>query len=203
MIRTVAAFCLALSTLSVNVQGQDDYPKPSPYPVAWEFDFQHSDPKRIVVDAPGQNAPQAYWYVTYTVTNNTDKERPFLPVFEMLANDGRLIRSDFAIPPQVFSAIQQREKLQFLQPAHEVAGQLRLGDDQARDGVAIWPEPMAEMGQFSIFIEGLSGETAELKVGDESFNLHKELELSYIIRGDDVRPSLDEVSAEAETWVMR
>src|SRR5690242_18395860 len=50
-----------------------NFPKPSLYPIAWELKFEHKIPKRIVVDIPGAAAPQAYWYMTYAVTNNTDK----------------------------------------------------------------------------------------------------------------------------------
>ncbi len=55
------------------------YPKPSPYPKSWELDFQHGMPTRVVVQVPGQNVPQAYWYMTYTITNNSDTEQLFLP----------------------------------------------------------------------------------------------------------------------------
>src|SRR5436309_10296030 len=98
----IASFLLAQTFVQA-------YPKPSPYPVSWELKFEHGKPQRIVVEVPGAAAPQAYWYLTYTVTNNTDKEQTFLPVFEMLTEDGRIIRSDKAIPAGVFGAIKQRE----------------------------------------------------------------------------------------------
>src|SRR5204863_928599 len=66
-----------------------DYPKPSPYPKAWELKIEHGTPKRVVVQVPNSNTPRAYWYMTYTVTNDTDKEQLFLPAFEMLTEDGR------------------------------------------------------------------------------------------------------------------
>src|SRR5687767_4200623 len=50
------------------------FPKPSPYPISWELDFTHGEPKRVVVTTPGQ-PPKAYWYMTYSVTNNSDQER--------------------------------------------------------------------------------------------------------------------------------
>src|SRR4051812_35912311 len=59
-----------------------EYPKPSPYPKSWELEFQHGLPKRVVVQTVGKPA-QAYWYMTYSVTNNTDKEQLFLPAFEL------------------------------------------------------------------------------------------------------------------------
>jgi len=68
----VFSICAAFAVCTARA----DYPKPSPYPISWELNFEHSKPKRIVVDVPGQSAPKAYWYMTYTVTNNFYFEDP-------------------------------------------------------------------------------------------------------------------------------
>src|SRR4051794_23644324 len=188
------------------------YPTPSPYPKSWELKFDYGTPKRIVVDVPGTSVPQAYWYFTYTVTNNSDKEQMFLPMFELLTRDGRVIRSDRNIPRRVFDAIKTREKKPFLEPFPNIEGQIRLGEDQAKEGVAIWPEPEPRMGQFSIFVNGLSGETAMLKdsAGEPVKNaegnpviLRKTLQLNFIVRGDEVYPGEDLVAEKPKEWVMR
>lgn len=179
------------------------YPQPSRYPVSWEFDFEYATPQRIVVNVVTEANPQAYWYMTYRVTNNTDRERMFLPVFEMVSNDGRVIPSDRGIPPEVFEAIKRREHNQFLQPHAQIGGELRLGADQAKDGVAIWPEPMPEMGHFNIFVTGLSGETANITIGEETFLLRKTLKLDFHVRGDHIRPGEDPIDPVVKEWVMR
>jgi hypothetical protein len=206
---------IALGLVGVAAQAQEreqSFPEPSPYPITWELDFKHSRPKRIVVDVAGAIAPQAYWYITYTVTNNTDQEQIFLPVFEMLTNEGQVIRSDRSIPRRVFDAIRNRDRIQFLEPFTTIGGQLRLGEEQARDGVAIWEEPHPRMGRFSIFISGLSGETATVRdsqgeiVTNEDGRpilLRKTLQLNYHIRGDEVYPGEDEVTENEYEWVMR
>ncbi|MGB7156587.1 MAG: hypothetical protein WBD40_00890 [Tepidisphaeraceae bacterium] len=191
--------------------GAGSYPKPSPYPVTWELKFKHSAPKRIVVDT-GAGAPQAYWYMTYTVTNNTDQERTFLPVFEMLTENGDVIRSDRSLPYRVFTDIKAREKSQFLEHFTQIGGEIRLGEDEAKDGVAIWKEPNPEMGSFSIFLTGLSGEAARLKDAEgkdvkdadgQPVILRKTLQMNYFVRGDEVYPGQDEVNTRPEQWVMR
>ncbi len=181
------------------------YPKPALVPNSWELNFSHGQLQRIVVEIPGMTNPRAYWYITYTVTNKTDREQIFLPVFEMLTADGRVVRSDNSIPGPVFDKIKQREKKTFLEPFYKTAGTLLVGDEQAKDGVAIWPEVQSRMGYFSLFIEGLSGETAEVKAGDKTFILRKTLQLNYHVRGDEVRPGDDAVNAAdtAEQWIMR
>jgi hypothetical protein len=60
------------------------------------------------------------------------------------------------------------------------------------------------MGRFSIFVSGLSGETATTK-GPEGKDviLRKTLQLNYLIRGDDVYPGEDDVNENPSEWVMR
>ena len=190
--------------LPVGSSASADHPKPSIYPKSWQIDFEHGKPQRIVVNVPGQKVPQAYWYMTYTATNNTDEERAFLPVFELLTEDGKLGRSDRNIPLSVFDAIKKREGNRFLEQSTQIAGAIRLGEDQARDGVAIWREPNPEMGSFSIFITGLSGEATTVPgPGDKDVILRKTLQLNYLVRGDEVYPGEDEVNDNPESWIMR
>jgi hypothetical protein len=181
-----------------------DHPVPSDYPKSWELKFEHGLPKRIAVQVPGFAVPQAYWYMTYTVTNNSDKERMFFPNVELLCRDGKIIRSDKNIPAAVIDTIRKKEGNKNLATSTQLAGEIQLGEDQAKDGVAIWPEPMAEMGSFSIFVAGLSGEESVLKNDKgETTHLRKTLQLNFLIRGDDVYPGEDEVNDDAEEWIMR
>src|SRR5688572_15895179 len=154
---TLLTFFVIGSALAAvpTAQAADPFPTPSLYPKAWQLDFVHGKPTRIVVQPPGSAVPKAYWFMTYTVTNNTDKEQLFLPSFELATEDGKVIRNDVNIPQVVFESIKKREGMRFLEPAALIGGQLRLGPDQARDGVAIWPEPGPEMGQFAVFVTGL------------------------------------------------
>jgi len=181
-----------------------EYPKPSPYPKTWQLDFTHGKPKRIVVTPEGTNVPKSFWYMTYTVTNKTDREQLFLPAFELATEDGKIIRNDLNIPKGVFETIKKVEGSRFLLPAHQIGGELRVREAEGRDSVAIWPEPSPEMGSFSIFCQGLSGETATMKGPDDKpVILRKTLQLNYLIRGDDVYPGEDEVNENPEEWVMR
>lgn len=220
-----STLCLTFVLTGVGSTRAGDFPEPSPYPISWELDFQHDKPKRIVVRAPGQGT-RAYWYMTYTVANKTDEDRMFLPVFEWVTQAGKVLRSERGVPPRVFEEIkrQERAKYPFLEPPHKAVGALRVGEDQAKDSVAIWPEPMSEMGNFSIYVSGLSGETvtlkmvngAPVKVKPENIALElkgvdpkdvvilrKTLQLNHVIYGDEVSPGRDEVNVKPQAWVMR
>jgi len=43
------------------------------FPPILAVEVEHSAPKRIVVRSPGAINPVAYWYMTFTVTNNSTK----------------------------------------------------------------------------------------------------------------------------------
>lgn len=196
-------------------------PEPSAFPVSWQLDFENAIPKRIVVAAPNQTTPTAYWYMTYTVTNRSGEERQFLPAFDLLSEEGKLIRSDQNIPLAVFQRIRQVEGKKFLEQQNQLTGVVRLGEDQARDGVAIWPEPKPEMGKFTIFVAGLSGEEIALERKDGAYVrvtsmeglsaeqraalqiLRKTLQLKFFVNGDEVYPGEDETNTGARVWIMR
>jgi hypothetical protein len=192
------------------------YPKPSPYPISWELKFEYSHPRRIVVQTPAAAGPEAFWYITYTVTNLTGQEQRFLPLFELLADDGRVIRSDNQIHPAVIDAIRAREKKPHLETVNQIAGTIRLGEDQARDGVAVWREPMRQMGSFTIYVGGLSGEAVMLKDAEgkvvemagpdgkkSPVVLRRTLELQYRMLGEEAPPGPEPIEFLGRQWVMR
>ncbi len=187
------------------------FPTPSPAPIAWEIDLNYRHPRRIVVNVPGQG-PKAYWYMIYTVTNNSDEELFFIPAVELLTHDGRVIHANRNVPRAVFEAINSRARSIDLTLPQDMSSKLLIGEDQARSSVAIWEEPMAEMGTFDVFFGGLSGEIVVLKDPDGNvikdsdgnpIRVRKTRQLRYKLRGDEVRPEIDEVVAVLDTWVMR
>jgi hypothetical protein len=189
------------------------YPEPSIYPVAWEIDFDYRTPRRMVIDGP-DGRPQAYYYMVYTVTNDTDEERLFLPVIEMVTDDGRIIEANRGLPNLMtaFNTINQQVKSLNLTAPQDMFGTLRIGEDQAKSSVAIWREPAAEMGTFHIFVGGLSGETTPLVGTDgrplqteegQPIVLRKTRQITLKVRGDEVRPGQDVVAEIASGWVMR
>jgi len=200
MLRTLLLVVLVVPAF---VRAADSFPKPSPYPKFWELKFEHSKPKRLVVN-DDKGVPRAYWYMTYTVTNDTDSEQLFLPSFELVTEDGKITKDKINVPRPVFDQIKKIEGARFLQMPALIGGSLRIGPDQAKDGVAVWQEPSPEMGNFNIFVSGLSGETATVKdANDKAQILRKTLQLNYLIRGDEVYPGEDEVNENPQEWVMR
>jgi hypothetical protein len=104
--------------------------------------------------------------MTYTVTNDGDKEQRFYPQIDLLTTDGNVHAADENIPKRVFDEIKLRERNGFLEEFTSINGPIRLGPAEARDGVAIWPETTPRMEHFSIFVTGLSGEAVAMKMVD-------------------------------------
>lgn len=202
----------------------EKFPEPALVPMSWELQFEHKMPKRIVVEIPGERRPLAYWYMTYVVTNPTKDAVNYLPQMDMLTDEGKVIRSDRAIPKQVYDAIRKSEGNKLMETASQIEGPLQPGVDNSRDGVAVWPEPAYEMGTFAIFVGGLSGEYITLKrISDgwktvDPANAGKELEgvaekdrmvvrktlhLVFQVPGDAIKPGVDPVLKKSEKWVMR
>ena len=59
-------------------------PQPSATPLSWELDIKFLDPKRIELQLPGSDRPVVYWYVVYTVINNTGRSQRFAPLFQIV-----------------------------------------------------------------------------------------------------------------------
>jgi hypothetical protein len=196
------------------------YPKPSPNPISWELKFKHAPPQRIAVKVPGSEVPKAFWYMTFSITNASDQEQTFLPDFQLVTKEGAIVQSDKDVPAEAFNAIAARERIKDLLPLNKISGRLLIGNDQTKDGVAIWPEPKdPRLGTFNIFVGGLSGEICYVKDGQEvkitdwtSMNpeekkklviLYKTLQLTYQIPGDETNPNKDVVNDKGSQWVMR
>jgi hypothetical protein len=216
MSRHLPAAAVFLMTALAAVVMAAAYPKPSPYPISWELSFDPSLPKRFVLTPPGANTADSYWYITYSVANESKDEQQFLPTFEMLTDDGQVIRSDQGIPDSVLAEIRIREKNRNLLSVVQIAGTQRVGRDQTRYGMAVWKEPYPRMGKFTIFVSGLSGEAVILKDdnGQPRYNtdaagkkqpvvLCKTLRLEYQLLGDETYPGNDPLKKLSQDWVMR
>jgi hypothetical protein len=215
---TLASAALAQSAGTTGAN--PNYPEPSPYPITWELTFEYKAPKRIVVNVAGDATPRAYWYLPYTITNEGDDTQTFIPQFEMLTEDGKVHRARKDVPREVFDAIKGRERNPLIVPATRVGGELPPGVDEARDSVAVWEEPMKNIGTFKLFIGGLSGEFVEMTDPEsgaaiknskgEQVILRKTLQLTYSVNGDEVYPGEDairegegRIGRNAKMWVMR
>lgn len=212
-------------------QSVGDGPAPAPYPLSWEFELKYLDPRRIEVLLPGRSEPETYWYMVYTVINKSDRTQQFFPQFEVVTDDLQVAEADMGINPLVFAAIKERHKITHPYLVHptEAIGPLQVGDDNARESVAIWRDvDLTRSPSFKVFVAGLSGENKvvknpsydpgkpetvkqvdqqgverEVPVNSRYFTLRKTLEIDYQLPG-----SLDQRRRGApqrlrQRWILR
>ena len=129
---------MVLSAIVVGATGLLSAPQPSLSPKSWELKFEFEHPRQILITLPGEKKPRLYWYMLYTVTNNTGRDVEFFPAFDLLTDTLELIPDNVGVRSVVFDEIKKLQKRPLLERPEDVAGRLLQGEDNARESVAIW-----------------------------------------------------------------
>ncbi len=212
---------VALGGMFITPIEAGSFPKPSIVPTSWQLQFEFQSPKCITVRLAGENKSRTYWYMLYTVTNRTGADRIFVPEFIIYCDTGRVYRAGEHVPSEVFHAIQKRHNNPLLMSMAKITGPLLQGEDNAKDGVAIWSDIDPKARGFDVFITGLSGERAKIKlpvptkvtvVGKDgrlveritnTAILSKTLHLQYRLPGEPTGRANIELKPIKKEWVMR
>ena len=130
-------------------------PEPSRAGKTWDVDFEFHDPARISVTLPGQAEPTTYWYMLFTVTNNTNREIDFYPAFSLVTDTLQVVEGNDDVDPRVYQELQaQYKKLYpFLVDPTGLYGLLKQGEDNRRTGVIAFRD-FDPRGQFVHRVRG-------------------------------------------------
>ncbi len=200
--RLPALLVLALACLWV--QPALAYPRPDLASNAWQLDIEYTTPRLIAVETPS-GTTENYWYLKYTVTNHTRRRQFFTPEFTIASDRGDLLTAGRGVPAYVYAEIARREASPFLVSPIEMVGPLLDGEDYARQSVVIWPAFPADVDQFNVFIEGLSGETQAIRhpLTGNDVRVRRSLMLTYSTPGPAINPGAVRVEPLGEQQVMR
>ena len=220
-VAATVAILLAIGTLALRGQA-DAAPKPKMISDTWELNIKAEQPQPILVRVPGQAKRQLFWYMRYKLTNRTGAKQIFVPEFLMYTDTGQVLRAGQGIPDNVFTDIKKHHREPLLNNMAAMTGVILHGEDNSKLGVAIWPDFDAKAGRFDIFIGGLSGETAKIKlpvpveveekipgtrkhikVIKNTASLTKTLKLTYSSHGEAAGRINKGVKKEDEKWLMR
>ena len=178
MIRTIlvsliSCFLLTMPVLSV--------PTPSAYSSKPELDFTPG-PLRIHRSAKDGNW---YWYMTYQIENGTGADQIWVPSMVLYTDRGEVLTCGRNVPSAVTDEILDRLGDPFLEPQYRIIGDLKQGPGNARSGLSVWPANRTDVNEMSLFVAGLSSETAmvELPITGEEMILRKTLKRDYLIPG--------------------
>ncbi len=192
-------------------------PKPASAVRSWQLEFQFHDPARISVTLPGDVQPTTYWYLLYTVLNNTGQEVDFLPTIDLVTDTMRVVEGGGGIHPEVYEAIKARHQRQypfFVLPS-QAYGTLRQGEDNRRTSAIAFRDFDPEASSFVAYVAGLSGEMArvanpafdpdraESDKNRRAFVLRKTLAVTYLLPGDPESRNLTLPIRAKREWMMR
>ena len=210
LIIVLGGFCL-LGSLAVAG------PEPDPASPHWQLDFRFYDPQRISVPVPGEPEPTTFWYLLFTVTNNTGEDVQFYPSFRLVTDTLESVEGGGSVVPAVYDAIAARHKKEypfFASPA-KTTGLLLQGADNARTSAAVFRPFDPKANGLTVFVSGLSGEVArvtnpsfdsstpESETNERFFILRKTLAISYALPGDEQTRAQAKPMRRDRVWVMR
>ncbi|HBS28495.1 MAG TPA: hypothetical protein DEB06_03365 [Phycisphaerales bacterium] len=178
-------------------------PEPEPIPRRWQLTLEPGDLRVTTIETAG--VPRAYFFLTYKVTNSTGEDRFFAPWFELATDQGTVIRSGRGVPPEVTERIRESFRNPLLLDEVSVQGLLLQGDENAREGIVVWPADDLAADEVSVFAIGFSGETKAAVRPDngETVILRKTLMLTHDTPGD-IDPSSGRPLTRTQTrWILR
>jgi len=162
-------------------------------PGQWTVQVRYEHPQQLVLPW-GEKGPSRFWYTILTITNRTGRDVEFYPRCELMTDTFQILPAGRGVPPMVFDRIKQRHAAvyPFLEPLEGVENRLLQGEDNAKDIAVIWRDFDTQATAFTVFITGLSNETAAVKhpVARDDLGLpvfvflRKTLALDYKLRGD-------------------
>ena len=192
------------------------FPKPAivQKPTEWTLTLQFEAPRQITLRLPGRQAPERFWYLILSLTNESSHaEVPFFPACELVTDNFEIIPAGFGVPKGVFEAIKLRHQgaYPFLESLDFEDNRIRRGIDSTRDFVIIWKDFNLKANEVSFFIGGLSNETAALwhptqtdaEGSPVKIFLQKTLQLRYSVGADAALRDQASLELIAQTWVMR
>jgi len=196
---------------------KEAFPTPSVIATTWELEFELQTPQSMTIRLPGEDKARTYWYMLYTVTNRTGADRVFVPSFTMYTETGQILRAGMGVPSALFQEVQKRHNNPLLIDMAAITGRLLQGEDNAKDGVAIWPDFDPAARRFDIFIGGLSGERVSLDlpvpvkgvdakgktISKTKVVLTKTMQLTYFLPGEAAARVRTAPRLTGKQWVMR
>lgn len=183
-------------------------PEPNPVPIRWQLDLDIGPLRVASVQTPDQG-PTLYFYMTYTVTNNTDQDILLAPSFELSTETGADVVAGQGVPASVTRELLNRLDNPLLSDQVTMIGVLRRGEAHARSGLVVWPVRDLQADEARVYMAGFSGETERVRLIDrESGNprdvvFRKTLMAMHEVPGhvDGVGP--DAITRSGTRWIMR
>lgn len=208
----VASLIFVTIAISGDVRA---YPEPAVVQRAgdWTLEVVFSQLQQISVKCPGEPTLGRYWYIILTLTNRTGSDVPFYPACDLMTDTFRIVPAGKGVRGPVFEQIKLRHqgRYPFVENIDLAGNRVLEGVDNTKDIVIIWPDFDPKAKNITLFIAGLSNETAAINhptATDEAGNpvkvyLRKTLALEYAVGSDAKLRALAKLAYKGKRWVMR
>ncbi len=178
-------------------------PQPSLVPERWQLDFRPGPLRVITLET--EEGPRTFFYLTYSVVNNSGRDLLFAPSFELATDEGHLIKSDRDAPREIVQELLDRLNNPFLRSHLNIMGELRQGEENARDGLVTWPAEDLNVDELTIFAAGFSGERRRIVKPDtgEVVTLRKVMMLRHESPGSMAGRGAAPIERVESRWILR
>lgn len=203
LLRALAMF-MALAVAAVPPTVCRAAPEPEAVPRRWQLRVQPGDLRVATIDVPGIG-PRTFLYMTYKVVNSSGEDRDFSPWFELATDTGQIIRAGRDVPHAVVQELLRKIDNPFLQDDLSVQGRLLQGEENAREGLVVWPAVDMSASEYTVFAMGFSGETKTVTKPDSGGDvvLRKSLMLVHEGTGRLDPTTGRPLNRTAERWILR
>ncbi|MEI7656551.1 MAG: hypothetical protein WCK33_00640 [Phycisphaerae bacterium] len=183
-------------------------PEPDPAPRRWQLAIEPGALRVASVEVAGKGR-LSYFYFTYKVTNGSGNDLLFAPSFDLGVDAGGVRRSGRDVPAEVTKQVLADLENKDLQDQIGIVGMLPQGEENAKEGVVIWPVNETHLAEVSVYAAGFSGEmrtvsTKDAKTGKTSTTtVRKTLMLRFQAPGDLQNVGPDPLPLVEQRWIMR
>lgn len=161
-IAALGALCAAVLTAPAPALGA---PEPSAVPTRWELDIEPG-PLRIATIPVEGEGDRSFLYMTYKVVNNSGQDLYFAPTFELTTDAGTAVRNGERVPQKVTEMLLARVADPFVQDQIAIIGTISQGEENARDGLVVWPLDNLLVDEITVYCNGFSGEIRRVAIPD-------------------------------------
>jgi len=184
---------------------------PEPSAVAKRWQLQADFGPLRVFSANTESGPRTFYYLTYKAVNRSGQDVVFAPSFDLVDSTGAVIKSGRSVPDSVTKAILGRLGSPLIQDQITVLGTILQGEENAKEGLVVWPCENFRPGEIHVYAAGFSGETAQVKVpgakddkGKDVFiTLRKSRQLTFKDPGELMNRGDNPIDSSDAAWIMR
>jgi len=182
-------------------------------PNQWTAQVRAEPLREVRVWAGPQGGPIRFWYTILSIENATAWDIDFYPQADLLTDTLQIVPAGRGVPADLFRIIKARHGADYplLEDLPATGTKILRGRDNARDFAVVWADFDRTARAASLFIAGLSNETAVIghptdrdQMGRPTqVFLKKTLQLDFALQGESDLRSDEDVQFLASRWVMR